>query len=136
MKEMDENLEKLKQDLRATLGGRLYLSGNLKIKSAVNSVSRFFKNGIVVPKIKHPKGAGKNKYTVLHHVFRPSLPFLQSQNPQRSPATPAVLLNQEQQIQPKSARKTWYISLFRLPNRPTHHSTGALTAALAATSTQ
>jgi hypothetical protein len=61
------------------------------------------------------KGAGKNKYTVLHHVFRPSLPFLQSQNPQRSPATPAVLLNQERQIQPKSARKTWYISLFRLP---------------------
>jgi hypothetical protein len=42
-----------------------------------------------------------------HHI-------VQSQNPQRSPAKPAVLLNQERQIQPKSARKTWYISLFRL----------------------
>ena len=53
------------------------------------------------------------KYTVLHHVFRPSLPFLQSQNPRRSTtATPAVLLNQERQIRPKSVRKTWYISLF------------------------
>ncbi|MFA7062068.1 MAG: hypothetical protein WC156_14780, partial [Pedobacter sp.] len=42
-------------------------------------------------------------------------PPLQSQNPQRSTATPAVLLNQERQIRPESVRKTWYISLFRLP---------------------
>jgi hypothetical protein len=44
------------------------------------------------------------------------LPPLQSQNPQRSPATPAVLLNQGQQIRPKSERKTWYIGKFRVPN--------------------
>jgi hypothetical protein len=53
----------------------------------------------------------------LHLIFRPPLPPLQSQNPQRSPATPAVLLNQGRQIQPKSERKTWYISKFQVPNQ-------------------
>jgi hypothetical protein len=45
-----------------------------------------------------PKGLGTYKYTVLHLIFQPSLPPPQSQNPQRSPATPAVLLNLVQQI--------------------------------------
>jgi hypothetical protein len=48
--------------------------------------------------LENSKGLGTNQYTVLHLIFRPSLPPLQSQNPQRSPATPAVLLNQERQI--------------------------------------
>ena len=40
--------------------------------------------------------SGHRKYqcTVLHLIFRPSLPFLQSHNPRRSSATSAVLLNQ------------------------------------------
>ena len=63
------------------------------------------------------KGFGTYQYTVLHLIFRPSLPPLQSQNPQRSPAMPAVLLNQGQQIRPKSERKTWYIGKFRVPNK-------------------
>jgi hypothetical protein len=44
------------------------------------------------------KGLGTYKYTVLHLIFRPSLPPTKTQNPQRSPATPAVLLNLVQQI--------------------------------------
>jgi hypothetical protein len=53
----------------------------------------------LIAKMRRPyKGLGTYQYTVLHLIFRPSLPPLQSQNPQRSPATPAVLLNQGQQI--------------------------------------
>jgi hypothetical protein len=35
---------------------------------------------------------------ILHHIFRPFLTELQAPNPQRSPATPVVWLNQFGQI--------------------------------------
>ena len=41
---------------------------------------------------------------ILHLIFRPSLTAAQSQNPRRSPATPAVLFNRYSQILPKSER--------------------------------
>jgi hypothetical protein len=41
---------------------------------------------------------------ILHLIFRPSLTAAQSQNPRRSPATPAVLFNRYSQIRPKSER--------------------------------
>jgi len=41
---------------------------------------------------------------ILHLIFKPSLTELQSPNPQRSPATSAVWLNQFRQIWPKSER--------------------------------
>jgi len=41
---------------------------------------------------------------ILHLIFKPSLPELQSPNPQRSPAASAVWLNQFSQIWPKSER--------------------------------
>jgi hypothetical protein len=41
---------------------------------------------------------------ILHLIFRPSLPAAQSQNPRRSPVTPAVLFNRYSQIRPKSER--------------------------------
>ena len=41
---------------------------------------------------------------ILHLIFGPSLNAAQSQNPQRSPATPAVLLNRRIQTWPKSKR--------------------------------
>ena len=40
------------------------------------------------------KGSRKNNFPFSHLIFRPSLPDLQSQNPQKSAAIPAVLLNQ------------------------------------------
>ncbi|MBU4264369.1 MAG: SOS response-associated peptidase [Proteobacteria bacterium] len=44
------------------------------------------------------KGLGKCQNTITHPVFRPSLAVPQSQNPRRSTATPAVLLNRRNQI--------------------------------------
>ncbi len=43
-------------------------------------------------------------WPILHLIFGPSLNAAQSQNPQRSPATPAVLLNRCIQTWPKSKR--------------------------------
>jgi restriction endonuclease S subunit len=45
-----------------------------------------------------PKGLSRNKYHIWHLIFRPSLTVPQSPNPQRSPATSAVWLNQHSQI--------------------------------------
>jgi hypothetical protein len=45
-----------------------------------------------------PKEAIQNKLNIVHLIFRPSLAEPQSQNPQRSLATPAVLLNRFDQI--------------------------------------
>ena len=50
------------------------------------------------------KGLSGNNCYILHLIFGPSLTGFQSSNPQRSPATPAVLLNQPGQILHKSGR--------------------------------
>ena len=44
------------------------------------------------------RGPRKNNFAFWHHIFTPSLAAPQSQNPQRSPATPAVSLNRCGQI--------------------------------------
>ena len=44
------------------------------------------------------KEASNNNMNILHLIFRPSLTAAQSQNPRRSPATPAVLFNRYSQI--------------------------------------
>ncbi len=51
------------------------------------------------------KGLGINNSSFLHLSFRPSLADPQSQNPQRGTTTLAVLLNQIDQICPKSVRQ-------------------------------
>ena len=43
--------------------------------------------------IKGPKGLEINNSSFSHPCFRPSLADLQSQNPRRRPAMPAVLFN-------------------------------------------
>jgi hypothetical protein len=49
-------------------------------------------------------GLSTNNLNILHLIFGPSLAVAQSQNPQRSAATSAVLFTRRNQIQPKSER--------------------------------
>ena len=51
-----------------------------------------------------PKGPRQNNFSFSHPILGPSLPAPQSQNPRISAASPAVLLNRRDPIQPQSGR--------------------------------
>jgi len=66
------------------------------------------------------RASATNKHPILHLIFGPALTGPQSPNPQRSPATPAVWLNQPSQIRPKSERNLEHLFIAEalIPPRP------------------